>query len=141
MAGGLSISRNIGEMLAVVTAVVPQSFSGSSAVDGTGIDRYAHNDPQSCVLHCGTGAVSGAPSSFSLTVQLQHAPDDSTWANYGSSFTVAVASSDGSQNIDLSGANEYVRAVVTPAFVGGTSPSVLAFADIIFGGEQELLSI
>lgn len=141
MSGGISGTRNIGEQLAAVTSVAAQSISGSSAVNGTGIDRYAHNDAGSCVLHAAVGAVSGAPTSFTLTVQLQHAPDNSTWSNYGSSFQIAAASTDGSLNIDLSGAAEYVRAVVTPAFTGGTSPSLLAYADIIFGGEQELPAV
>jgi hypothetical protein len=141
MAGGLSSTRNIGEMIATVTSVAPQSFSGSSAVNGTGIDRYAHNDPQSCVLHLSTGALSGAPSSFSLTAQLQHAPDDATWTNFGGTVAVTAAATDASLNLDLSGAAEYVRVVVTPAFVGGASPAVLAQADLIFGGEQELPAV
>lgn len=138
MASGISASRNIGELLAVATSVPPQSFSGSAAVDGTSIDRFAHNDPQSCVLQLASGAVSGAPTSFSLSAQLQHSPDNSTWSNFGSAIQVTAADADASANVDLSGAAEYLRAVVTPSFTGGTSPSVLGQADIVLGGEQEL---
>ncbi len=141
MSGGISSQRNIGELLAVVTAVPPQSFSGSGAVNGTGIDRYAHNNAASCVVHLSSGAVSGAPTSFTLTAQLEHAPDNATWSTFGASFDVTAAGADASQNVDLSGASEYLRVVVTPAFTGGTSPAVLGQADLILGGEQELPAV
>lgn len=141
MAGGVSLDRNIGEQLAVVTAVTPQSFSGSGTVNGASVDRYGHNTPLSCVVHLSTGAVSGTPSSFTLTAQLQHSPDGTTWSNFGSSFALNAANSDASQNVDLSGAHEYLRVAVTPAFTGGTSPSVLGQADLILGGQLELPAI
>jgi hypothetical protein len=144
MAGGISQTKDIGELLSVRQTVAAQSFTGSSAVNGTAIDRYTLGDPQSCVLHTMGGALSGAPSSFTLTPQLQSAPDNGsgapgTWAAYGSAGTaLTAASTEMSQSIDLNGANRWIRAVLTPAFVGGTSPAFLASAVIVFGGAQEL---
>lgn len=147
MAGGISQTRNIGELISARQNLPAQSFSGAGSVNGGNIDRQTLNEPQSCVLHLMAGAVSGAPTSFTLSAQLQSAPDNGagapgTYANYGAAATnITAASTEVSQNIDLSGANRWIRVVVTPAFVGGTSPTVLAAAEVIFGGEQELPSL
>lgn len=133
--------HNIGAYVVVATSVAPQAASAS--VNGSGIDRFAHNLPLSCVLHQVLGADSGSPSSFSVQTKLQHSPDDSTWADYdapGSSTVAETAaltavSTENSVAIDLSSADRYVRAVTTISFTGGTSPTIDVAADIVFGGE------
>ena len=134
--------HNIGALLDTVTSVFPQS-SGAATINGSSIDRQAHSMALSCVLHQVAGAVGGAPTTTSVTTQLQHAPDNSTWTNFvpgatGSGATPAVTAADtgSSVSIDLASAYRYIRAVTTVAFTGGTSPTALVAADVILGGEN-----
>jgi hypothetical protein len=140
MSGGISQTRDIAELVSVRQDVAPQSFSGSAAVSGSDIDRRALNDPQSCVMHLGAGAVTGTPTSFSLTPKLQHADDSAgsagTYADYQTGSAVTTSGGETSTAIDLSGAKEWVRMVVTPSFSGGTSPTAMAAGDLVFGGGQ-----
>lgn len=149
MSGGISQDTNIGEELAVVTSVVPQS-AGTAVLAGTAIDRYAHNGAQSCVLHLGTGASTGSPSAVSAQATLQHSNDNGVsdpWTNYSLSTqglaaatqqTSAIgASADASANIPLTGAKRYIRSSVAVTFTGGSSPTVQVMSDIVLGGEQE----
>lgn len=136
--------RNIGAFAALVTSVFPQA--AGSAVNGTSIDRFAHNMPLSCVLHTVVGAEAGSPTAISVVSKLQHSPDDSTWADYDppGSSTVAesaaltAADTENGLAIDLSAADRYIRAVTTPTLTGGTSPTVEVVADLILGGEPLL---
>ena len=152
MSGGLSNMRNIGELLAAVTSVFPQS-SGATTINGAAVDRLAHSDALSCVLHQVVGAIGGAPTSFTVQTVLQHAPDNGSgapgaFANLVESVgglpattqqtgVATVANTEQSLNIDLSAANRWLRAVTTITFTGGTAPTALVAADIVLGGEQE----
>lgn len=150
MSGGISGDTNIGDQLAVITSVFPQAATAS--VNGGSVNRLAHGDAQSCVLHLSVGAVAGAPSAFSVQAILQHAPDNSTWTTLSESIegytpgaeetaAVAAADTDASVSIPLTGAQQYIRAQVTVSFTGGSSPSVEVMADIILAGEAELAAI
>src|SRR5690348_6905088 len=119
--------HNIGAFVAVATSVEPQSSTGST-INGTGIDRFAHNNPLSCVLHQAVGAVTGAPTTASVQTTLQDSADNSTFANYepdGATVQQTAAltaqNTENSVAIDLSTARRYVRAVTVVAFTGGTS--------------------
>jgi hypothetical protein len=133
--------HNIGALIALATSVLPQAASAN--VNGSGIDRLAHNLPLSCVVHQVVGAVTGAPSTISAAAKLQHSPDNSTWADYvppgaasvGQTAALTAVSTEASVAIDLSSANRYVRAVALVSFTGGTSPTILTAVDIAFGGE------
>jgi hypothetical protein len=139
--------HNIGALLALATSVLPQAAAAS--VNGAGVDRMAHGMPLSCVLHQVAGAESGAPTAVSVQTKLQHSADNSTWADYdppgsatvAQTAALAAASSENAVAIDLSSANRYVRAVTTIAFTGGTSPTILVAADIVFGGEPLLPAV
>lgn len=150
MSGGISGDTNIGDQLAVVTSVLPQSATAS--VNGAGINRLSHGDAQSCVLHLAVGAVSGSPSSFSIQAVLQHAPDNSTWTNLSESIegfaagteetaAITAQNTEASVAIPLTGAQQYVRAQVTISFTGGSSPAAIVMSDIVFGGEAELAAV
>lgn len=81
-----------------------------------------------------TGAVTGAPTSFTCTWQVQDSPDNSTWANYGDPLVLTAAASADALSVKLVDADRYVRVVCTVAFVGGTTPTLYAssaFAGVI----------
>jgi hypothetical protein len=140
-----AFQHNIGAFVAVATSVLPQS-SAAATVDGSSVDRFAHGHALSCVLHQVAGADSGTPTTVSVQTKLQHSADNSTWADYtppGASSvaeTVALtaASTENSVAIDLSSADQYIRAVTTVAFTGGTSPAIEVAADIVLAGEDRL---
>jgi len=115
--------------------IAPQSVSGASAINGTGIDREYQNEGFNAVLLAlNVGAVSGTPTSFTLTVKLQDSADNSTFADFGTLTVVGIAASTIYQlAIDIRGARRYVRAVLTPAFTGGTSPAALADVVVVAG--------
>jgi hypothetical protein len=152
MSGGLSSVRNIGELIFAVTSVLPQS-SAAAALNGTvNIDRNAHNVPQSCQLKQVVGAIGGAPTSFTVQTKIQHAPDNGsgapgTFADYAIAGTTqqtaaaVAANTEQALNVDLSGANRWLRTVTTIAFVGGASPTALVQSEIILGGEAELPAV
>lgn len=138
------LMKNIGGMLVTSIGVVPQSNSGS-AINGTGLERAVQPGEQialSCVLHVQTGATTGTPSTISVAGKLQHSDDNSTWTDYTDPSTnasaaitaITAASTASSVDVDLSQAKRYVRAVVTPAFTGGSSPTIMVSSSIVFGG-------
>ncbi|MDE3038767.1 MAG: hypothetical protein KGJ21_10010 [Pseudomonadota bacterium] len=141
-----SFQHNIGSYVVPVTGIFPESASAGT-INGASIDRVAHNMPQSCVLHQVTGAETGAPTAASVLTKLQHSPDNSTWSDYQINSTVqetaalTAANSENTASIDLGGAYRYIRPVMIVSFTGGTSPAILAAADIILGGERELTAV
>jgi hypothetical protein len=133
--------RNVGGFIAALTSVLPQA--ATAAVNGTAIDREAHNMPLSCLLQVAAGASTGSPSAVAVAAKLQHSPDNSTWTDYTPPGASAVASitalsavnTQASVAIELSSAFRYIRPVVTPTLTGGTTPTLQVHADIILGGE------
>jgi len=62
-----------------VSSIVPQSVSGSSAVDGASVDTLGYDNVK---LHVYDAEASGSPSAASLVVTLQESPDGTdTWTN------------------------------------------------------------
>lgn len=132
-------ARNIGFNIATRGSVFPQS--ATAAVNGSWVDR---NTPGgqialSCQVHAMRGVTSGSPTTATLALKLQQSatgPSDGTDATDFSTAPTTL-SADGTDlllNVSLSGAQRYVRAVATPAFTGGTSPSMMIAADIVLGG-------
>jgi hypothetical protein len=151
MSGGVSSVRNIGELIALVTSIRPQS-SVAATLNGVDIDRNLHGVSQSCIVHQTVGALSGGPTTTSVVTKLQHAPDNGsgapgTYADYTvggavqQTAAIAAANGENSLNVDLSGANRWIRAVTTITFTGGASPSALVAADIALGGQPELPAV
>lgn len=107
-------------------------------MNGTGIDCRAY---RSCVLRVESGAVTGAPTTTSVTGLLQHSPDNATWTSYvpplgkpASITALTGANMVGAVGIDLSGAQQFVRVQSVSSFTGGASPTVAQCAQLIFGG-------
>ena len=136
--------QTIGAALHVApNAMLPQAFAGATPVQGGGIDRSVAGGKtyQSCVLSASVGTAAGAPSAQAVTYKLQDSAENITFADYvepvsGVVPTVALTANNtfGIVNVDLSAARRYVQVVATPAFTGGTSPSLPGEATLIFGG-------
>lgn len=129
-----------------VSSIIPQSVSGSSAVDGVSVDTEGYDNAK---IHVYAAEATGSPSAASLAVGLQESSDNSTWTtandNTGTpiGFTLTgLQAAAGVNAARVEGLNlnrkRYLRIVVTPTFTGGTSPAVLAYGELIFGGAQQL---
>lgn len=137
----------------VITSVKPQSITGSSAVNGASVDTLGTDNAK---IHAYAVAASGSPSAATLAVKLQESSDgtgsgagawgdalDNTGVVIG--FTLDVHAADGfsAARIEGLGLNRkrYLRVVATPTFTGGSSPAIVANAEIVFGGGTSPLPI
>lgn len=132
------------------TSIVPQSFTGSSAVNGASVDTLGYDNAK---IHAYAAQASGSPTTASLVYKLQESADGSTnWAdaldNTGTviGFTISAlqtAAAAGAARVEGLGLNRkrYLRVVATPAFSGGSSPAILAHGEIVFGGDAQQLPV
>lgn len=127
------------------TSLAPQSFTGSSAVDGSTVDTLGGDN---AVIYAYGASASGSPSAAALAVTLQESADNSNWSNandntgtqIGFTLNCHGAAAENAARIEGLGLNRkrYLRAVITPAFTGGSSPAILGFAQIIIGNNGQL---
>jgi hypothetical protein len=120
---------------------VPLASSGGAARNGTGIDRQGFH---SAVLVCSSGAVTGAPTSFTFAAKVQDSDDNSVFADYkddGTNVTaianITAANSIARKRFSLMRARRYVRVVETVTFVGGTTPTLAVQETVTLGGASE----
>jgi hypothetical protein len=122
----------------------PPVAAAAGVVNGTGIDRLGANF---CVLESVTGAVTGAPTTQTQDVKLQHS--DALGSGYvdflpggvaaaGAVAQITAANSRKRKQIDLRGAKRYIRAVTTTAFTGGTTPTLASYVAVVLGGYDVL---
>jgi hypothetical protein len=123
-------------------SLTPQSFTGSTAVDGSSINTVGYTD---AAIHAYGDAATGSPSAATLVVTLQESTTGTSgWTNaldntgtvIGFTLTVTSAGAEGLARIEGLNLNrhQYLRAVITPSFTGGSSPASIGFAEIIMGG-------
>lgn len=128
------------------TSLAPQSFSGSTAVDGSSVNTEGADN---AVIYAYGAEASGSPSAATLVVTLQEcATSGGTYANALDNtgtvigFTLNCESAAAENVARIEGLNlnrkQYLRAVITPAFTGGSSPAILGFAQIILGNNGQL---
>jgi hypothetical protein len=91
------------------------------------------------VVQC--GAAAGSPSAYSVAGRLQHSGQSgSRFTDITGAAIAALTADNGIARVavNLARAKQFIRAVLTPSFTGGSSPSVPASAVIVFGGRDEL---
>ena len=134
-----------------VSSVAIQSLTGSSAVNGDSIDTAQSFIADSIMIHVRAEIASGSPSAASVAWALQECSDNATWvaANdntgtaIGATLNVLTVAQDGYARVEginlyqgnssgaQGGRKRYLRIVLTPAFTGGSSPAILAVAELI----------
>lgn len=127
------IPSDIGAEIKAVAGVLPTSVVGTA--NGAAIDRQGF---ESCVLHVMNGAVSGSDT-FTVDAKLQESADGSTgWTDITGAAVEQSTTDDNSLevDVDLSGAKQYIRAVVEST-VSGTDTLPVA-ASVILGGPQDM---
>lgn len=133
-----------------VSSIIPQSLTGSSAVDGVAVDTLGYDNAK---LHVYAAEASGAPSAASVVVTLQESTTSGgTYANALDNtgtvigFTLSgLQAAAGVSAARIEGLNlnrkRFLRIVVTPAFTGGTSPAILAYGELVFGSNAQQLPV
>jgi hypothetical protein len=128
------------------TSLAAQSFTGSAAVNGSKVDTL---NLETAAIYANGAQASGSPSAAAIAVTLQESADGSTnWSNALDNtgtvigFTLNCLSAAAENIARIEGLNlnrkRYLRAVITPAFTGGSSPAILGFAQIIMGNDQQV---
>lgn len=117
-----------------VVSVLPQA-KNAGALNGAAVDTEIYNDAMVVV---NVGAVTGTPSSFTVDAKVQHSDTGvSGWTDVTGAAITQITAIDKTAEIPLdvmaAAAKRYVRVVITPAFTGGTSPTVLVAANVLLG--------
>lgn len=123
----------------------------AGAVNGAAADRIPGAGQQfdSGLMIVSLGAVSGAPSSFTVTNKIQESDDNSTWSDVawadilpdGDSAPSAMDTASTEQVVRLAklrNRERYLRVVSTAAFVSGTSPAVVHYSSLVLTGPNKL---
>lgn len=99
------------------------ALSGTTAANGSSVDCDLIDGP--ITLFVFTGATTGSPTSFSVAAKLQESDDGSTnWTDLATQETLSVTTASSRGALRGIRTKRYVRSVLTPAFVGGSSPTV-----------------
>lgn len=112
--------------LSVSNSIPPQS--ASAAVNGAGVDCTNNEGP--IHLEVSVGAATGSPTSFGVAAKLQESPDNSTWTDMVTQRPTVNLTAAGAAYVQGIRTMKYVRPVVTPTFVGGTSPAIMIQATV-----------
>jgi hypothetical protein len=136
-----------------VSAVAINSLTCSSAVNCDGYDTSI--GIESLMVHVRAEIASGSPTTSTAAWVLQESNDNGVsdaWANavdntgtaIGATLTVKTVAVDSYARVEgimlrntaqsaapLGGRKRYLRIVLTPAFSGGSSPAILAYAEFI----------
>lgn len=134
--------HNVGAELLPFTGVDPSQFSGTTAVVGSAIATAGF---LSCQVAISTGAVTGAPDSWTLIATIHDSADGSTdWQPYkpdavtAATKTASAASTMYILDMDLQHSRGYIHVTLTPAFVAGTTPKVFGQAVVTLGGAHTI---
>lgn len=112
-------------------------LAGTTAASGSSVDCDNMIGSVHGLFSCGDAT--GSPSSFTATCKLQESDTGSgSWTDIATQ-TSLVLSEDGSAGIVRgTRTKRYVRAVMTPAFVSGSTPKLPATAQIC--GQKQIVS-
>jgi hypothetical protein len=128
---------NIGAYLTPRAGLV-RAASAAGTRFGPAIDR---TDLDSCMISYNVDAITGAPTSLSITVSLQDSPDATTWTDRplaGSAVKTTATAECVGVDCNTSQLAKFVRVKEVVTFVGGTAPTADATAHAIFGAARKL---
>lgn len=115
------------------------ALSGTTAANGSAVDCDGMEGPIFGVVAVGTAT--GSPTSFTVTGKLQESDTSGgTYTDLAVQDQVVISASGTEAIIRGQRTKRYVRTVVTPAFVGGTSPTAPT-ASIVLGYKRRMNSV
>lgn len=124
----------IGHQIGTAIGILP-SPQVAGTVNGPAVARS-----RSLTVIALTGAVTGAPSSFTVSMKLQDSDDGTSgWADLtgGALPVLSAINTLAELNLGLT-AKAFVRVVSVVAFVAGTVPTVQVAAIVVTGGHTSL---
>ena len=120
----------------VESSIRPVAISGSSAVNGVAVDKLGFDDALAVVS---LGAESGSPDSFSFAAKVQESANGSTgWADVANATaTLTEENTVAKFKVpDMLNRLRYLRVVITPTFVNGSSPAVVSTGALLLGAKN-----
>lgn len=126
---------NTFENVKVVGSVLPVA-QAAGAVNGAAVDMTEFGDG---VVVISVGAATGTPTTQSVAAKLQESLDGSSgWADIPGAAITAITVNSRTAEIRVErkkrvASKPFVRAVITPAFTGGTSPAIPVAATFLLG--------
>jgi hypothetical protein len=138
----------------LVSSVAINKLTGSSEVDGTGIDTALVFPAESIMVHVRAEIASGTPDAATVAWALQESNDngstdswtaanDNTGTAIGGTLNVHTTAQDAYARIEginlqntsasapKGGRKRWLRVALTPAFTNGTSPGILTYVELI----------
>lgn len=121
----------VNNLASTVSNVTGTNLSGTTANEGASVDCQPGEGPVHGDFHVGT--VTGSPDSFTVTCKLQESDTGSgSWADIATQTSLVLSSSGGRGFVRGIRTKRYVRCVVTPAFVSGSSPAIDCSSAVIY---------
>jgi hypothetical protein len=128
--------------------IVAAAATDNVARTGTAVDLNTYGLPKSAVLSFKGLFTLGATETATLTMATQDSADNSTWNTAVTQYAAAVVGTGptgggnvectAEANIDLSGFERYVRAVVTVDLSASSTDTGFYVAEFILGGQASL---
>lgn len=116
-------------------SVHDEELSGTTAVNGDAIDCKDYDG----LIYADViaGAATGSPTSFTATGKLQESADGSTgWTDLSNQDTGVLSADNTAVKLRGHRTTRYVRVVVTPAFTGGSSPTLPGVHGVVQGQKR-----
>lgn len=121
--------RKVSELYKVIQLATP--ILSTSTRTGVG-QLFTPNELDDAMAIVNLGAVAGTPDSLTAVVTIEQSATLNGTYTVTDTFPTATAGAQvGSRGFKLDTAKPYVRAVVTLAFVGGTTPSIANSVSIL----------
>lgn len=129
--------RSVYDSIKATHTVLPIAATGSPT--SVAVDTFGYN---SAMFHATVGLAGpagGTPTSFSVAVKIQESATSSgTYTDISGATADAITGTNKSVQIRVEGLGSsarmrYLKVVMTPTFVGGTSPSIVMSAVALLG--------
>lgn len=168
MAGDIVLQKNVSSLIDVKALTGFLSWTAGGAADsatytGNSIDRGGFSGgqlmPESMDVELEYSAQLASGKTLSVYLDLQHAPDNSAWADFATETTTVIATGpsggglvaglvrmavpninapSGAPGVDLTTANRYLRLLVVPHLSATVTDTAIITATGVFGGYDRL---
>lgn len=106
------------------------TLSGTTPANGLAVGVKTAQSP--AYAECAVAAAVNSPTSFTVTFKMQESSDGSTsWGDVANQDTVVLSSDSTRGVVRARHTKPYVRVVATPAFTGGSSPTIDCCANVL----------
>lgn len=111
--------------------VTGTNLSGSSADNGDSVDCQPGEGPVHGDFQ--VGEATGSPDSFTVTCTLEESDTGSSaWTALATQTALVLSADKGSGFVRGIRTKRYVRCVMAPAFVGGSSPAIDCNSSVVY---------